>query len=466
MDMARFGRSLALVVVAVATGALAGHATEPQTPVARSQSRSASAPAPAPSTAPPTTVAPAPPPTTAPACTPDPSLTAPPTAPAPAELAAALGAGVADPRLTATDYGVSIWVEGYGEVAAHEPDRPLLPASNQKILTGMGALAVLGADATLSTTARATGSLADGMITGDLVLAAGGDPTLATNGPHSLDALAAQVRAAGVIRVTGALVVDESRYDTARRAAGWQDWQVPAYAGSLSALMVDRNRHRGDPAFLADPALGNAELFRAALARHGVAVGGPTTYGITPPAAQVVGSLTSPTMSQLVADTLLRSDNMMAELLVKEIGLQARGTGSTAAGLAAIADTLSGALCIPLTGIDDDGSGLSRADLRSPREWRTLLQAARSQPWWQQFDTSLPLAGRSGTLAGRFRGTAAEGIVRAKTGTIIGGVALSGYGTTTGGRRFVFSVVANGPAASGAASAIDALVATVAGWPY
>jgi serine-type D-Ala-D-Ala carboxypeptidase/endopeptidase (penicillin-binding protein 4) len=466
MGMARFGRSLTLVLVALATGALAGHATGSLTPVERAETKSARTAAPAPSTAPPTTVPPTAPPTPEPACSPDPSLSAPPTAPAPAELAAALAAGVADPRLTATDYGVSIWVDGYGEVAAHEPDQALLPASNQKILTGMGALAVLGADATLSTTVRATGPLADGTVTGDLVLAAGGDPTLATTGPHSLDALAAQVRAAGVIRVTGALVVDESRYDTARRAAGWQDWQVPAYAGSLSALMVDRNRHRGDPAFLADPALGNAELFRAALARHGVAVGGPTTYGVTPAGAPVLGSLTSAPMSQLVADALLRSDNMMAELLVKEIGLQARGTGSTADGLAAIADTLSGALCIHLTGVDDDGSGLSRADLRSPREWRTLLQAARSQPWWQLFDASLPLAGRSGTLAGRFRGTAAEGNMRAKTGTIIGGVALSGYGTTTGGRLFVFSVVANGPAAGGAAPAIDALVAAVARWPY
>jgi D-alanyl-D-alanine carboxypeptidase/D-alanyl-D-alanine-endopeptidase (penicillin-binding protein 4) len=91
-----------------------------------------------------------------------------------------------------------------------------------------------------------------------------------------------------------------------------------------------------------------------------------------------------------------------------------------------------------------------------------MLQASRSQPWWPLLFDALPVAGRSGTLSSRFRGTAAEANVRAKTGTIIGGIALSGYGTTAGGRDFVFSIVANGPASNGAEAALDALVATVA----
>ena len=57
---------------------------------------------------------------------------------------------------------------------------------------------------------------------------------------------------------------------------------------------------------------------------------------------------------------------------------------------------------------------------------------------------ALPRAGRTGTLAGRFRGTAAEDNVRAKTGTIIGGAALTGTGTTAAGRAFVFCVIVNG----------------------
>jgi D-alanyl-D-alanine carboxypeptidase/D-alanyl-D-alanine-endopeptidase (penicillin-binding protein 4) len=118
-----------------------------------------------------------------------------------------------------------------------------------------------------------------------------------------------------------------------------------------------------------------------------------------------------------------------------------------------------------LAGADDDGSGLSRANGRSAREWRLLLQAARSQPWWPQLHDALPVAGRTGTLAPRFRGTAAEGSVRAKTGTIIGGIALSGFGTTAGGRGFVFSVLVNGDGSGAAQEPLDALVAAVAAHP-
>lgn len=175
----------------------------------------------------------------------------------------------------------------------------------------------------------------------------------------------------------------------------------------------------------------------------------------------MVASLTSAPMATLVDTTLMRSDNMAAELLLKEVGRAGTGEGSTAAGAAATRAALA-PLCVPIAGVDDDGSGLSRSNGRSAREWRVLLQGARSQPWSPLLVNAMPLAGRTGTLAGRFHGTPAEGNVRAKTGTIIGGIALSGYGTTRGGRPFVFSVVANGPASNGGQGALDALVAAVA----
>jgi D-alanyl-D-alanine carboxypeptidase/D-alanyl-D-alanine-endopeptidase (penicillin-binding protein 4) len=121
---------------------------------------------------------------------------------------------------------------------------------------------------------------------------------------------------------------------------------------------------------------------------------------------------------------------------------------------------------VPLTGHTDDGSGLSRRDARSARELRSLVQvASRRAPWWPVVANGLPVAGRSGTLVARLGGTAAEGNVRAKTGTLIGGAALTGIGTTAAGRAFVFSIVVNGPHAETSADAIDALVAAVAGDP-
>jgi D-alanyl-D-alanine carboxypeptidase/D-alanyl-D-alanine-endopeptidase (penicillin-binding protein 4) len=388
-----------------------------------------------------------------PDCFADPSLTQP-AVPAPPDLATALAAFLADARVAPHAVSVSVWVDGLGEVLGHEPDRALAPASNEKLFTAMGALAVLGADTTLTTELRVTPS-------GDLAVVGGGDATVTATGPHSLDTLAALARDHGVGVVTGALLVDETGYDGLVRAPAWQDWQIPAHTGPLSAFMVDRNRWRGDAAYVAAPAHENAELLRAALARRGIVVQGPTVDAAAPATGTTVASLPSAPVRDLVRDMLLFSDNQVADLLLREVGRAAAGTGSLAGGAQATTDALRD-LCVPITGAVDDGSGLSRGNARSAREWRTMLQAARGQSWWPLLADGLPLAGRSGTLAGRFRGTAAEANVRAKTGTIIGGTALTGYGTTARGRPMVFSVVVNGPGAEGAAGAVDQLVAAVA----
>lgn len=445
--MRRIRNAIAIILVAAGIGAAYGAVEYVSEPTRPSLAAVRAAPPAAPAAA------------VAATCSPDPEITRPPVA-TPPEIAAALD----NSRLGANDSGVSIWIEGIGEVATREPDRPLLPASNEKLFTTMGALAVIGPETTLVTTVRATGPVVGGTLTGDLVIVGGGDPTLRTEGDHSLEDLAAQVQAAGITQVTGRLLVDESRYDTVRRAAGWEDSQFPSNAGPLSALMVNKNRHRSDGEFLADPALGNAELFREALAGKGVIVSGGTEYGKAPDGSLAAAVLTSAPISDLVDETLLRSDNMIAEMLVKEAGFRRFGTGSTAGGALAITDALNRAFCTALEGVADDGSGLSRADFRSAREWREMIQAARSESWWPQLDAGLPVAGRSGTLGGRMRGTAAQDNVHAKTGTIRGAVSLSGHGTTASGRAFVFSVVVNGDSANGSESAIDSLVAAVAGY--
>jgi serine-type D-Ala-D-Ala carboxypeptidase/endopeptidase (penicillin-binding protein 4) len=386
---------------------------------------------------------------------------------APAPLAAARLAGIveralADPRLMGTTVGLSVFVDGLGEVAAHQPDLPLNPASNQKLYTAMAALAVVDPGFTFATEVRSNGAIQDGVLHGDLVLAGGGDPTLRAHGRHSLDDLAAALQRAGIRRVTGALIGDEGRYDTQRRASGWFSWHVPRLVGPLSALTVDRNQYRTDPAFVADPVPANLRLFRAALARRGILVAGADISGRVNPGSRTLASIRSEPLTSVVAGMLTRSDNTAAELLVKEIGFQVRGRGTTAEGLRAADDALAG-LAVPRRGRSADGSGLSRADLRSAREWRRLLQAARAQPWGGRLAASLPLAGRSGTLGSRFRGTAAEGNLRAKTGWILEGRALSGYLTTAGGRPVVFSVIVNGthPQAP-VVGAIDDMVAALA----
>ncbi|MGH9054002.1 MAG: D-alanyl-D-alanine carboxypeptidase/D-alanyl-D-alanine endopeptidase [Acidimicrobiia bacterium] len=397
-------------------------------------------------------------------CTPHRSVTDPSGAPLPRDLQSLITQGLADPRLDRVRLGLSVWMDGYGEIASDGPDRRLLPASNQKILTAMGVMSLLDPNATLFTEVQAAAPVAGGTLPGDLVLVGGGDPTLARDGPHSLEELASQVRGTGITSVLGDVVVDESRYDRRRRAEGWLDWQLPTFVGPLSALTVGHNQYRSDPDFLSDPAAGNGQLFVDALAGHGVAVQGAVVRHRAPVGTRRLAGLPSAPFGELVGSMLRLSDNTIAELLLKEVGLAERGWGSTRAGLEAVTEAVEG-LCVPLKGFDADGSGLSRRNWRSAREWRTLLQAAQAAPWWEAFLASLPVAAESGTLAGRFHGTAAAGNLRAKTGTIVEGRALSGFFTTEGGREVFFSAIVNGNDSRPAMEAIDGLIGELAAYP-
>lgn len=406
----------------------------------------------------------------APAAAPAAAASTPPVEPATAALSGLIGARLADPRLAGTTVGLSVWVEGLGEVAGHNGDQALMPASNQKLFTAMGVLALIPQTDRLVTEVRAIGTQEGRVLNGDLVLVGGGDPTLNAKGPHSLDDLAAAVKARGIDEVRGALVGDESRYDTVRGAPGWLPQHVPVFIGPLSALVVDRNQLRPDAEYAANPLPGTMPYFRAALLRAGVRVLGPNVAGAAAPGSAVLAALPSPPIGDLVGEMLNQSDNLIAELLVKEVGYRTTAAapspsalqGSTAGGLAAITDAVQ-KLGVPLAGVAADGSGLSRDDRRSAREWRSLLQAARGQPWAERLVGSLPLGARTGTLARRFARTAAEGNVRAKTGWIDEARSLSGYLTTAGGRPVVFSVVINGTTpTSPALNALDTLVAAIA----
>src|SRR4051812_28793746 len=194
-----------------------------------------------------------------------------PVSPKAARLTAALAAHLLDPRFAGTRVSVSVWVDGLGEVLADRPDDRLPVASNEKLLTTIGVLESIPLSATLETEVRLDPA------SGNLVLVAGGDPTLTINGPHSLDALALLVRASGVTHVRGGLVVDDSHFDRARTAPGWGYDQMPAYVGPMSAFILDDNRYRTDNAYLAEPTLGNGETFLARLAAAGVTVAGPLT---------------------------------------------------------------------------------------------------------------------------------------------------------------------------------------------
>ncbi len=378
-----------------------------------------------------------------------------------ASLRAAVDTALADERLTGVGLGLSLWVEGFGEIEAVNPELRLRPASNQKLLTAMGALEVLGPDHVFTTKVRVVGPVDDGVLDGDLYLVGGGDPSLAFTGPGSLETLAASVRAAGITDVRGTVYADESRYDDLRRANGWSSSVAPAWVGSLSALTVDENRYRADAPFLADPARYNAAQFVELLGAAGVGVNGGVAAAKVPPGATIIAQIESPPLRSLLVEVLRESNNTYAELLVKEIGRARHAQGTTATGLAVIADALA-MFCLPETILQQDGSGLSHGNARSTRSWRQFLQAAQARPWWSHFVAALPVAAESGTIENRFVETEAAGNLRAKTGTITGLRSLSGLLTTAGGRRVFFSAVVDDDNPRPAMAAIDALLVSVA----
>ena len=235
-------------------------------------------------------------------------------------------------------------------------------------------------------------------------------------------------------------------------------------AGSDNTLSVDRDhganvfRFTGSLPADADPdqewmTVWNptgfvADLFRGALARHGVHVLGGTAYRATPAAAKTVTSRQSMPLSQLLTPFLKLSNNMHAEILTKSIGRAKSGEGSWDAGIAGIKADLPSLGVNPAALRLVDGSGLSRMDSVTAAELCDLLRAARGKPWFDTWYQALPIAGNpdrmvGGTLRNRMQNTAAANNLHGKTGSLTGVSSLSGYVTAANGEHFVFSMLSN-----------------------
>jgi len=383
-------------------------------------------------------------------------------------LIASLSQGLADPGFEGSLLGGRIWVEGWGDVVRQNGDIPMIPASNQKLATALAALELLGPDHRMVTRVVSDSAPLRGVIDGDIVVVGGGDPSLEVEGEHSVGTIASLVRAAGVDRIRGDVLIDDRRHDRTRTVDGWKPDYVPESIGPLSALAISGNLAlEHDPEFdsyVLDPTEGNAGLIRDALVAEGITMSGGVGPGLAPVRGFELARLDSLPVSELIVVMLRDSDNVIAELLTREIGLARSGQGTTRAGTKAIDDVLSLRLG-PLQGYSADGSGLSRENARPPAEWWRLLEWVSRSEWKDEFWAGLAVGGgEKGTLRRRFNGTPAQGLVRAKTGYIEDVRALSGYSQTADGRMVVFSLIANGPAASRATTlAIDGLIDRLAG---
>ena len=351
-------------------------------------------------------------------------------------LATRLAQALQAPRISPAATGAVVLDLGTGRtIFARNPDTPLEPASNEKLAVTFAALEELGPDYRFRTEVVGRGYQDGRTWRGDVFLKGLGDPTLTS---LQLDRLATQLRLSGIRRVTGRVLGDESWFDSIRTGPGWKPSFFLTDCPPLSALVVDRAWYDHHTAL--QPALAAAGRLRTLLKRHGIAAGA-VGLGRAPANGFVLAQVTSAPLAQVLAEMDHASDNFVAEMVTKEIGAEAGGDGSTAAGVAIVRRDLLAA-GVPLAGVRIvDGSGLSVDDRLTARAVAELLEDAWNDPGLQQaFWTALPLAGVDGTLANRMRAGAAHGVVRAKTGTTDEANALSGYA----GERYVFSILENG----------------------
>jgi D-alanyl-D-alanine carboxypeptidase/D-alanyl-D-alanine-endopeptidase (penicillin-binding protein 4) len=325
-----------------------------------------------------------------------------------------------------------------------------LLASNTKLYTSAAALARFGRDDRIPTTLWARGTIANGVLHGSLYLVGGGDPSLASRAfadrfrgglGANLFALAKRVTAAGITRVSGQLFADDTVFDRLRGVPD-SGFATSPYIGPLSGLQFNSGFADSDAShFASDPARVAAGKLVRSLRNRGVGISSRIGVRDLPQGSTRIGFVRSPRMARLVDWTNVNSDNLFAEMLLKRLGAEFGGRGSTRAG-AAVSERFARSHDSAVQQLD--GSGLTAAGGASPTQVGRLLAAMRATAVDAEFVESLPVAAREGTLADRMRGTAAAGRCRAKTGTLTGVSALSGYCFNASGKVMVFSILMNG----------------------
>lgn len=181
--------------------------------------------------------------------------------------------------------------------------------------------------------------------------------------------------------------------------------------------------------------------FTEALEARGIRVGGARLD--TARRVDTLFSFASPTLAEILPAMLLPSQNQIAEMLFKTIGLETTGVATADSSAAAIHRQLAEWGVPTNEAVIHDGSGLSREDMVTPRTIIRILDAMRRSPDFDALENALPVAGVSGTLENRMRGTPAQGNAHAKTGSLTGVRSLSGYVTSGNGHLIEFSIIAN-----------------------
>ena len=249
-------------------------------------------------------------------------------------VAAAIGPLFADPAFGGRVSGSIVDVLTGDPLYDVNGTTAMTPASAAKLLTAAAVLQTRGPSYRIATRAVA------GSSPGEVVLVAGGDPTLAAGatmayrGAARLDLLAEQVRKALGGTTPTRVTIDTSIYQGSTTGPGWADADVKGgIISNITALMTDGARinpsdTRSNAPRHAQPDVAAGQLFAQALGLPASAV----ISGDAPQGARVLGEVFSPTIARIVEVMLLESDNVVAEAMARQVALAKKLPGTFAGG--------------------------------------------------------------------------------------------------------------------------------------
>lgn len=376
----------------------------------------------------------------------------------------------------ATSVGVYIKDIGSGEVMVdHNSELSLTPASVMKAITTASALSVLNPDSCFSTPVVLRGSKGpSGTWSGDLVVRAVADPTLESNSFKNnlgfADRIVSALKAKGITRITGAVVVEGSLSD-AGPLVQWEIedvvWPYGAglfafnYRGNSATLYpntgktrpevpglkvtvrrqdgpnnlirgVNSNnilvytRNTKDTRWALDVSVPDpAAVFRAELKSKLSAAG--ITVGSKSAGAKggetVLLRQKSPRFSEIMRSLMIHSDNLFAEGMLRSIAPGASRKAAIKREKELWATRGINTSCTLI----NDGSGLTRANRLSPRFIGDVLEWMAKSDKAALYASFFPKAGREGTLKNFLKDTRLEGRVALKTGSVSSVQCYAGY---------------------------------------
>jgi serine-type D-Ala-D-Ala carboxypeptidase/endopeptidase (penicillin-binding protein 4) len=406
-----------------------------------------------------------------------------------------------NPAVRSAHTGFMLADVGTGEIIfQHNPSGNFIPASVQKIITTIAASEILGAQYTFSTPVVLSGKIESGILNGNLIIKASGDPSI--EGEKLIEAITGALGSKGISQIKGEIIIDESEFENdLPRSWSYEDlgnhygsaaygfnfnknsyhivFQQAAEGKPVTLLKTDafvpykfENKvmagkpGSGDNAYILGvpfsmerqlvgtippgsgtftikgsmhhPAYFFRLMLKEKLQQSGIAVSGEKMTDANLPADTIL-RYRSQVLTELINVINRESNNLYAEALLKAMAKESGVRASTENGIAVVEKYFND-ISLPLQkNTFRDGSGLSRMNLMTPEFMLKLLLKHASD---KDFRKSLAVAGETGTLRA-IASARLKSRMMAKSGSSTGILNYAGYIDDANGRKYAFVIFVN-----------------------